>query len=977
MLPPTVWMPTVLMRPTGTPGRRLTPALIAALSCLVLITADHGAISAPSAPRSETGVERLARLRARLRSKLVRKAGAAIVQASGAAIGPAAPADRALSPEVQANSGVPGTESETSIAIFGSRVVVGYNQINGNKGSGVAYSTDGGLTYTDSGGLPVGGNPPKELLGDPSVTVCGDGTFYYGSIYFPNATDSALAVNAGTFSGANLSWTNPRVAAVSSPDFLDKPWLTCDRATNTLYIAYTRFVNANLGLPGPLQVEIIKSIDGGITWTAPFILESSPTESVQIAYLAIGPNSEVYTLWERGVDDITVADTQLEFRRSFNFAATFDPKVVVRLMTPSFYPAMVGFNREDTLEIGTLAADTSGTATRGKVYVIWVERDSPSLPARDVFVARSSDQGASWSAPVRVNDDPPGNDQVMPWVSVNADGTVEAFWYDYRNWAGMHTVDVYAARSVDGGQTFGPNFRVTTAPTSWFVPATFTPNFGDYIQCASEGTGFYPSWADGRNNDIDVFVSHIPTATCGNGTLEPFEQCDDGNTLDGDSCSGGCATTLCGNGVLDGAEQCDDGNIRSGDGCSQICRREICGDGVVQPNNQEECDDGNLGSGDGCSASCLIELDKTVWVADERSRLALESITTGRTVQIGDPGFHELGDLAFDASGRLFGATQYNPNLSIGFDGDLIDMATLGLPGRGSLIGDTGWLAVTAIDFHPVTGVLYGISVDAAGTSRLITLDPGTGMTLSIIGDLGLNTARAMAFDSAGTLYVASAVSSPSTRSDLYTVNLSTAAKTLVGGPIFSNVIVSGMDFAPDGTLYGVALRGTGADGGLLRINRTTGAGTVLSVLGRLNQQGIRFAPAIALDHDQDGIHDIVDCAPADPTNAPPGLASNLVFTDARSFTWSPAPGARFHNSYRGTITAFLGTRLPGNVFDQVCLESGDAQTNGDLVSADAASPPLGTAFYYVTDGESCGEGPLDSDPAHPIPNNSPCPTPP
>ena len=976
------------MRPTGRPGRRLTPAIIAALSCLVLITPGHGAGSAPPAPVRETGAERLARLRARVRSKLVRKRAALAqglpaialgTEQAGGSSAPAAPERLALSPEVQANSGISGTQSETAIAVFGSRVVVGYNQddpLNPNKGSGAAFSIDGGLTFTDDGGLPVGNN--QVLLGDPSVTVCGNGVFYYGSIYFPNATDSALAVSAGTISGTMLTWRLPLLAAVSTNDFLDKPWLTCDRATNTLYMAYTRFVNLKIGLSGPLSVELIKSVDGGSTWTAPFILESSPTESVQIGYIAIGPNSEVYTLWERGIDDITVANTQLEFRRSFNFAASFDPKVVVRVMTPSFYPAMVGFNREDTLEIGTVAADTSSTATRGNVYVIWVERDSLSLPVRDVFVARSTDQGATWSAPVRVNDDPPGNDQVMPWVSVNADGTVEAFWYDYRNWAGMHTVDVYAARSADGGQTFGPNFRVTTAPTSWFVPATFTPNFGDYIQCASEGTGFYPSWADGRNNDIDVFVSHVPTATCGNGTLDPFEQCDDGNTLDGDSCSGACATTLCGNGVLDGAEQCDDGNIRSGDGCSQTCRRETCGDGVVQPNNKEECDDGNLTGGDGCSASCLIELDKTAWIADERSRLALESITTGRPIQIGDPGFHELGDLAFDASGRLFGATQFNPDLSIGFDGDLISMATLGLPGRGSFIGDTGWLAVTAIDFHPVTGVLYGISVDSAGTSRLITLDPATGMTLSIIGSLGLDTARAMAFDSAGTLYVTSSVSTKPTRSDLYTVNLSNATKTLVGGPISSTVIVSGMDFAPDGTLYGVALRGTGADGGLLRINKTTGAGTVLSVLGRLNQQGIRFAPQIAVDHDLDGIHDIVDCAPADPTNAPPGLTSNLGFTDARTFTWSPAAGARFHNSYRGTITAFLGTRLPGNVFDQVCLESDDAQGNGDLVSSDAAAPPLGTAFYYVTDGESaCGEGALDSNPAHPIPNNSPCPTPP
>ncbi|MEK7426278.1 MAG: DUF4215 domain-containing protein, partial [Actinomycetota bacterium] len=412
-------------------------------------------------------------------------------------------------------------------------------------------------------------------------------------------------------------------------------------------------------------------------------------------------------------------------------------------------------------------------------------------PARDVFLARSTDRGATWSAPVRLNDDRPGGDQVMPWVSVNSVGVVETFWYDYRNWPGMNTVDVYAARSTDGGQSFGPNFRVTTVPSSWFVPATFTPNFGDYIQCASEGAGFYLSWADGRNNDIDVFVSHIPTDTCGNGVAEPFEQCDDGNTLDGDSCSGACAVTLCGNGLLDGVEPCDDGNIQSGDGCSQTCRLEVCGDGVFQPGNREECDDGNLTPGDGCSASCQVEPDRIVWIADERSRLVLESITTGRVMPIGDPGFHEMGDLAFDATGRLFGATQFNINLSIGYNGALLDLATLGLPGRGSLIGWSGWQALTAIDFHPVTGMLYGIAVDPAGTSRLITLDPSTGATASIIGDLVLPGARAMAFDAAGTLYVAT--------SSLYTVNPATAAGMLVGGPIFSSVILSGMDFAPDG----------------------------------------------------------------------------------------------------------------------------------------------------------------------------------
>jgi len=51
----------------------------------------------------------------------------------------------------------------------------------------------------------------------------------------------------------------------------------------------------------------------------------------------------------------------------------------------------------------------------------------------------------------------------------------------------------------------------------------------------------------------------------------------------------------CGNGVLDPGEQCDDGNRTNGDGCSAVCGADTCGNGVVEAN--EDCDCGtNAGS---------------------------------------------------------------------------------------------------------------------------------------------------------------------------------------------------------------------------------------------------------------------------------------------------------------------------------------------------------------------------------------------
>jgi cysteine-rich repeat protein len=130
-----------------------------------------------------------------------------------------------------------------------------------------------------------------------------------------------------------------------------------------------------------------------------------------------------------------------------------------------------------------------------------------------------------------------------------------------------------------------------------------------------------------------------PAGTCGNGTLEGGEDCDDGNTIAGDGCSPACRFEVCGNGIVDPGEECDDGNTTDGDGCSATCQREPrCGDGFLDPG--EECDDGNTTAGDGCSASCNLEPCKvvrsgqTIWVrahmmvqhgASGRDRLALRA----------------------------------------------------------------------------------------------------------------------------------------------------------------------------------------------------------------------------------------------------------------------------------------------------------------------------------------------------------------
>ena len=85
------------------------------------------------------------------------------------------------------------------------------------------------------------------------------------------------------------------------------------------------------------------------------------------------------------------------------------------------------------------------------------------------------------------------------------------------------------------------------------------------------------------------------------------EVCEDGVDQDCDGNDEGC---VCGDGVQEGSEQCDDGNTADGDGCSATCQIETgptCGNGLLEQG--EECDDGNQLDGDTCSATCTSDIE--------------------------------------------------------------------------------------------------------------------------------------------------------------------------------------------------------------------------------------------------------------------------------------------------------------------------------------------------------------------------------
>ena len=115
---------------------------------------------------------------------------------------------------------------------------------------------------------------------------------------------------------------------------------------------------------------------------------------------------------------------------------------------------------------------------------------------------------------------------------------------------------------------------------------------------------------DGNSINQDSCTNDCRLAICGDGIINdqtvPMEECDDmGET---NTCDTDCTAATCGDGTLNLAtnEQCDD--MGESVGCNVDCTNAVCGDGVLNLTADEACDDGNLANGDGCSNQCVVEV---------------------------------------------------------------------------------------------------------------------------------------------------------------------------------------------------------------------------------------------------------------------------------------------------------------------------------------------------------------------------------
>jgi hypothetical protein len=162
-------------------------------------------------------------------------------------------------------------------------------------------------------------------------------------------------------------------------------------------------------------------------------------------------------------------------------------------------------------------------ATDGKsVFLAWADFRNYNW---DIFLARSDDEGATWSTNVQV-DDFPDLERIdeRPTLAIARKGPLHVAWTDLR--AREADTNVFYARSTDRGATFTPNVQLDDSKTG-FDPDTDTPSNQWHPSLAVDGSALFVAWQDNRLGNDDVFFT---TSFDGGASFAPAERVDDTGT---------------------------------------------------------------------------------------------------------------------------------------------------------------------------------------------------------------------------------------------------------------------------------------------------------------------------------------------------------------------------------------------------------------------------------------------------------------
>ncbi len=382
--------------------------------------------------------------------------------------------------------------NEPSIAVNPvnpNEIAIGWRQFDDAtdnfRQAGWGYTSDGGETWTFPGVIE-----PTVFRSDPVLGFNAQGDFFYNSL---TATSdlSEFWCNVYKSTDGGASWDEGVYACGG-----DKQWMTIDRTGgighDNIYAYWTKWFTC----PG-CTGHFTRSYDAG----ASFLPTTNVPGSPQWGTLTVGPDGELYVVGDgfTVAKSTTMQDSSLPVAWDFSITVSLDGG-----MTSSGGP-----NPGGLLGQAWIATDHSSGPTRGNVYLLCsVQRWSTPDPL-DVMFSRSTDGGATWSDPVRINDDPStSNYQWFSTMSVAPNGRIDAIWNDTRSDPGGYDSELTYSYSENAGLTWSANVALSLP----FDPHIGWPDqnkIGDYYDMVSDNLGADIVYSATFNGEQDVYYLRI------------------------------------------------------------------------------------------------------------------------------------------------------------------------------------------------------------------------------------------------------------------------------------------------------------------------------------------------------------------------------------------------------------------------------------------------------------------------------------
>jgi hypothetical protein len=366
------------------------------------------------------------------------------------------------------------------------KMAIGWRQFdsvasNFRKG-GFAYTTNGGTSWTFPGSLST------VFRSDPVLFSTDTGTFYYLSLISGFRDDIWRSINGGQ------SWV-----LVAPAKGGDKQWFTIDNTNSSGRGFQYQFWSPNASDFGTRQFT--RSIDGGINWSDPINIPNAP----QWGTLDVNSNGDLFI---GGMSNQRFWCIRSTDARNSKAIPSFDRSTEVEMAGAiGFQPEI---NPEGLAGQVFLAVDRSGTSTNNNIYMLASLLPDDFTARTNVMFAKSTDGGATFSAPRKINDDPV-NPAKWHWfgaLSVAPNGRIDVVWLDSRNAANNTDSQLYYSFSSNGGDTWSPNVAVSTS----FDPFIGYPNqnkIGDYMTVVSDNGGANVAYPATFNQEEDIYFVHI------------------------------------------------------------------------------------------------------------------------------------------------------------------------------------------------------------------------------------------------------------------------------------------------------------------------------------------------------------------------------------------------------------------------------------------------------------------------------------